>query len=75
MTIVGIIVGIFLGFSLNAFILMIAETDEILFIKTIKPLSYVLSFIIIIVFSIIVQVITYSILKKVDMIDSLKSVE
>lgn len=75
MTIVGIIVGIFLGFSLNAFILMIAETDEILFIKTIKPLSYVLSFIIIIVFSIIVQVITYFILKKVDMIDSLKSVE
>ena len=75
MTIVGIIAGIFLGFSLNAFILMIAETDEILFIKTIKPLSYVLSFIIIIVFSIIVQVITYFILKKVDMIDSLKSVE
>lgn len=75
LTIVGIIVGIFLGFSLNTFILMIAETDEILFIKIIKPLSYVLSFIIIIVFSIIVQVITYFILKRVDMIDSLKSVE
>lgn len=75
LTIVGIIVGIFLGFSLNTFILMIAETDEILFIKTIKPLSYVLSFIIIIVFSIIVQVITYFILKRIDMIDSLKSVE
>ena len=75
LTIVGIIVGIFLGFSLNTFILMIAETDEILFIKIIKPLSYVLSFIIIIVFSVIVQVITYFILKRVDMIDSLKSVE
>ncbi len=75
LTIVGIIVGIFLGFSLNTFILMIAETDEILFIKIIKPLSYVLSFIIIIVFSVIVQVITYFILRKIDMIDSLKSVE
>ncbi len=75
LTIVGIIVGIFLGFSLNAFVLMIAETDEILFIKVIKPLSYVISFIIIIVFSIIVQVITYFILKRIDMIDSLKSVE
>ena len=75
LTIVGIIMGIFLGFSLNTFILMIAETDEILFIKTIKPLSYVLSFIIIVVFSVIVQVITYFILKRVDMIDSLKSVE
>lgn len=75
LTIVGIIVGIFLGFSLNTFILMIAETDEILFIKTIKPLSYVLTFIIIIVFSVIVQVITYFILRRIDMIDSLKSVE
>ena len=75
MTIIGIIVGVFLGFSLNTFILMIAETDEILFIKTIKPLSYILSFIIIIVFSVVVQVITYFILKKIDMIDSLKSVE
>ncbi len=75
LTIVGIIAGIFLGFSLNTFILMIAETDEILFIKTIKPLSYVLSFIIIIVFSVIVQVITYFILRRIDMIDSLKSVE
>ena len=75
LTIIGIIVGIFLGFSLNTFILMIAETDEILFIKTIKPLSYVLTFIIIIVFSVIVQVITYFILRRIDMIDSLKSVE
>ena len=75
LTVVGIIFGIFLGFSLNTFILMIAETDEILFIKTIKPLSYILSFIIIVIFSIIVQVITYFILKKIDMIDSLKSVE
>lgn len=75
LTIVGIIVGIFLGISLNTFILMIAETDEILFIKTIKPLSYVLTFIIIIVFSVIVQVITYFILRRIDMIDSLKSVE
>ncbi len=75
LTIVGIIVGIFLGFSLNTFVLMIAETDEILFIKIIKPLSYVIAFIIIIIFSIIVQVITYFILKRIDMIDSLKSVE
>ena len=75
LTIIGIIVGIFLGFSLNTFVLMIAETDEILFIKTIKPLSYILSFIIIVAFSIIVQIVTYFILKRIDMIDSLKSVE
>ena len=75
LSVIGIIVGILFGFSLNTFILMIAETDEVLFVKIIKPLSYVLTFIIVIIFSIIVQIITYFILKKIDMIDSLKSVE
>lgn len=75
LTLFGIIIGIFLGYSLNTFVLMIAETDELLFIKTIKPLSYILSIIIVIIFNIIVQVITYFILKRIDMIDSLKSVE
>ena len=75
LTIIGIIVGIFFGFSLNTFVLMIAETDEILFLKEIKLLSYILTFIIIIVFSLIVQIVTYFILKRINMIDSLKSVE
>ena len=75
LTIIGIVVGIFLGLGLNNFVLMIAETDEILFIKTIRPLSYLLTFLIILFFSVIVQIITYFILKKIDMISSLKSVE
>ena len=75
LTIIGIVIGILFGFTLNTFVLMIAETDEILFLKTIKPLSYILTFIIIIAFSLIVQIITYFILKKIDMISSLKSVE
>lgn len=75
LTIVGILVGLVLGIFLNAFVLMVAETDEILFVKTIKPISYVISFIIVVIFSIIVQVVTNFILKKINMIDSLKSVE
>ena len=75
LTTIGIVVGIFLGLGLNNFVLMIAETDEILFIKTIRPLSYLLTFLIILFFSVIVQIITYFILKKIDMISSLKSVE
>ncbi len=75
MTIIGIIVGLFLGNYLNTFILFIAETDEILFIKSIKIFSYILTFIIIVIFSIIVQIITHFILRRIDMIDSLKRVE
>ncbi len=75
LTILGILVGILFGFSLNAFVLMIAETDEILFTKEITLLSYFISFLIIILFSIIVQIVTHFILKKIDMLDSLQSVE
>ncbi len=75
LTIVGIFVGLFLGIFLNAFVLIVAETDEILFVKTIKPISYIISFIIVVIFSVIVQIVTYFILKRINMIDSLKSVE
>lgn len=75
LTIIGIIIGIFGGLALNYFVLVVAETDEIIFIKEINYLSYIYTLLIMILFTIIVQIITYFILKKVNMIDSLKSVE
>ena len=75
LTIIGIFIGIFFGLALNYFVLTVAETDEIIFIKEINYLSYIYTLIIMILFTIIVQFITNSILKKVNMVDSLKSVE
>ena len=75
LTIIGIGLGLFLGVTLNLFVLTIAETEEFLFIKDIHLISYIITFIIMIVFTIIVEIMTYFILKKIDMIDSLKSVE
>lgn len=75
LTLIGIILGLFLGVVLNSFVLTIAETDEILFVKDIKALSFVYTFAIMIFFTVLVQFITHFILKKVDMIESLKSVE
>ena len=75
LTIVGIILGVLGGLGLNLFVLMVAETDEILFVKDIHILSYVYTFLIMIAFTLIVQFITSFILKKISMIDSLKSVE
>ena len=75
LTIIGIIIGLILGIGLNAFVLTVAETDEIIFIKQIHYLSYILTVVIMIIFTIIVQIITNFILRKVNMIDSLKSVE
>lgn len=75
LTIIGIILGLILGIGLNYFVLTVAEIDEIVFLKDIKLLSFALTFIIMIIFTIVVQIMTSFILKKIDMIDSLKSVE
>ncbi len=75
LTSIGILIGLFLGVVLNNFVLTIAETDEILFVKNINILSFVYTFLIMIFFTILVQAITHFSLKKIDMIESLKSVE
>lgn len=75
LTIIGIFVGLFLGVFLHAFVMKTAEMDFIMFSKDINKSSFILSALITLLFSIIVQVFTHFKLKKVDMIESLKSVE
>lgn len=75
LTILGILIGMGLGVLLNQFVMTVAETDEILFVKDIYGLSYLYTFLIMTLFTVVVQFITYFILKKINMIDSLKSVE
>ena len=75
LTIIGICLGLFLGVTLNLFVLEIAETEELLFIKDIHFISYIITFVIMIIFTVIVELMTYFMLKRIDMIDSLKSVE
>lgn len=75
LTIIGILLGLLVGNGLTQYVLNIAETEDLLFIKIIEPLSYFLSALMMIVFTIVVQVFTYFSLKKIDMLDSLKSVE
>lgn len=75
LTILGIVFGLILGIFLHKFVILTAQTDNIMFLKDIKWLSYVLSTAVTIVFSFIVQIIINGVLKKIDMIESLKSVE
>ena len=49
LTIFGIIIGLLLGIGLNAFVLTVAETDEIIFAKEIHYLSYILAIVIMII--------------------------
>ena len=75
LTIIGIIVGLVGGYFLTMYILKTCEIDITMFNPEVKLLSYVWGILITIFFAIIVNIVTYFSLKKIDMIESLKSVE
>lgn len=75
LTIVGILLGLLAGVYLHRFIINTAETDNIMFLRKINIYSYILSALLTIAFSFLVQLIINKTLKKIDMIDSLKSIE
>ena len=75
LTVIGIVLGLGLGYLLNYFILGTCEINILRFTKDIHFVSYVYAVIITVVFTLIVNVVTYFALKKIDMIESLKSIE
>lgn len=75
LTIFGMLVGLIGGYYLTMYILKTCEIDMLMFDPEIGVLSYVWGIVITVLFAIIVNAITYFSLKKIDMIESLKSVE
>ena len=71
----GIILGLIVGVYLSHFIITTCETDTLMFVRQVNPLSFVYSATITIAFTLIVNLINHINLKKINMIDSLKSVE
>ena len=75
LTFIGIVIGLILGFFLTGFVISTCETENMRFAKNILIHSYILSALITSVFSIIVNIATHFVLKKVNMVESLKSIE
>lgn len=75
LTLMGIGAGLFGGVFLSQFIIQTTEIDMVMFGRDITPFSYIISGIITLGFSIIVTLYMHRHLKKVDMIEALKSVE
>ncbi len=75
LTIIGILFGLVAGYFLNFYIIGTCEIDMLRFVKEIHIQSYVYAVAITILFTFIVNFITYFALKKIDMLGSLKSVE
>ena len=75
LTAIGIVCGLIFGYILNSFILGTCEIGILRFKRIILPQSYLYACLITVMFTFVVNFITYFSLKKVDMIESLKSVE
>lgn len=75
LTFIGIAFGLLIGKMLTVFIIKTCEIDMLIFSTNVHLLSYIYSIIITVVFTILVNITTYFSLKKIDMIESLKSVE
>lgn len=75
LTAIGIFVGIFFGMVLHRYVILTAEVDAIMFGRKIFTSSYVYSILLTIFFAVFVNGVMYFKLKKIDMVESLKSVE
>ncbi|TDR50701.1 ABC transporter permease [Paenilisteria rocourtiae] len=75
LTMMGIGVGFVLGTFLHRFVTSTAEVDILMFSPTIHAMSYVYAAILTLLFSTLVMIVMHIKLKRVDMIEALKSVE
>lgn len=75
LSLVGALAGLGLGYALCMFVITTAELDEMMFGRNIHATSYLLAFLVTAAFSLIVNLIMTKVLKKVSMVESLKSVE
>ena len=75
LNIIIIVLKLFGNYFLNYYLIGTCEINTLRFCKIVEPISYVYAVIITVVFTMIVNIVTYFALKKIDMIESLKSVE
>ena len=75
LSLLGTGVGLILGIFLANFVIVTAEVDLVMFGREIYPLSFILAAAVTMLFSLLVTVAMHSRLKKVNMIEALKSVE
>ena len=75
LTALGIIIGVFMGKILHGFVITTAEADNMMLSPNIYIMSFIYSVILTIVFSLIVMFMMHRKLRKINMIDALKSNE
>jgi len=75
MTVISLILGCLCGSMLSNFIVGMVETDMVAFARNIYPISYVYAVGITVVVTLGVMVLMHFKIKKIDMVEALKSIE
>ena len=75
LSLIGAFVGLFLGIGMEGCVVLTAEVAQVMYGREIHALSFVVAFALTMLFSVIVTVAMKYKLKKIDMVESLKSVD
>ena len=75
LTVIGIVFGLIFGIFLSNIIISTVEISMVRFIHKINIFSYIYTSLFILLFTLVINISTHFSLKKIDMIESLKSVE
>ena len=75
LTIIGTILGLIMGIFLHKFIIHTTEIEFMMFGREIRSISFVYSAILTMAFSALVNFVMYFKLKKISMVESLKSID
>ena len=75
LTVFGILMGCFMGHWLHLYLVRSTEIDLMMFGRQTAPLAYVYAAILTMLFSIAVNILAHFRMKKIDMVESLKSAE
>jgi len=75
LTVIGTLEGLFWGVIVHRLVLNVAEVDIITFVRDISFMSFLYSVALSFAFSMTVNMVLHFKLKKIDMVESLKSIE
>lgn len=72
---IGILIGCFLGVALHAYLITTVEVSAVMFGRSIDPISFVWSCLFVIAFALLVNFVMFFKLRRIDMVEALKTVE
>ena len=72
---IGALLGLVLGIWLHAFVVRTVEVDMVMFGRKINPLSFVLAFLITMIFTVLVDQIMRRQIRRIDMVEAMKANE